>query len=73
MIDTWEIFGRIAADDGFRNAVFTGSFKPPYGIGVNMRASIPGGDYDTARRIIQPYIPGRPLSLMALGERSCGR
>ena len=68
MVDAWEIFGRLATSDAFRDEVFKGAFNTPYPVDAKMRSSIPGTDYDTALAIVRKTVIGRPVALMALGE-----
>jgi hypothetical protein len=77
MIDFWEMLGRMVTNQNFLNAL-VGFKKVQYTVGSDQRALIPndpstiGGqlndDYYLMRQIVQQYMPGKPLSLMALGE-----
>jgi hypothetical protein len=67
MIDFWEILGRAATDDVFRNTMYD-SFngKQPAATANPFACLFADADYDTVRNLVIPRIG--PVSLMALGE-----
>jgi hypothetical protein len=67
MMDTWEIFGRLATNDQFRQAVLAARFTGKYEVDCD-GIKIGAGDYTLARDLARTVIQDRPLSLMALGE-----
>ena len=78
MIDFWEMLGRMMMNQTFLNDL-VGFKGVQYPVGADHRAVIPNDpatigtaqpsdDYDLMRTIVNRYMPGKPLSLMALGE-----
>lgn len=69
MTDFWQLFGRLAADDTFRGAIYAEIAvqnypNTPGGCGI----SISQGDFDNLRATIAKMLPTTPVSLMSLGE-----
>jgi hypothetical protein len=77
MIDFWKMMGFLVTNDNFRADLFSIPLRT-YTMMANQRARIPGdpaaspasggNDYALIRGLVQPYLTGMPLSLMALGE-----
>lgn len=69
MIDFWQMFGRLAADDNFRYNLYKQFAPIDYpndedGCGI----LIPKKNYDDLRGTIVQTVPDLPMSVMALGE-----
>jgi len=65
MIDFWEMFGRLTTDADLRQALLDRFTEGAYAAPSNGWATIPQGDYDDARQIVN--LSG-PASIMGLGE-----
>ena len=69
MNDFWQAFGRLAADDKFRNAVYKQFPVYNYEYDSNKKGIVIDEKYyDDLRKIIVGKMPQVPMSLMALGE-----
>jgi hypothetical protein len=67
MIDFWEMMGRMVTDQNLLNILVNLPIVN-YQVGQDHRAAIPPADYTALRGKVAPFMPAKPLSLMALGE-----